>query len=350
MTTLGEGGTPVIELPRLAAELGVGALHAKLESTNPTGSYKDRIAARSMDTALARGARGWITTSSGNGGTAFAAYGRRAGLPGFLCVTESITREKLLPALALGAEVVRVAGLGHGTGRSTERGLFETVQELAEEHQLYLGVTAHRFNDAGMRAVDEISREVLAAGVAPDVAYVPTGGGGLVSAVARGFCEAGAETAVVACQPAGCAPIARCLEGRLDVPRIERNASRISGLQLPSPPDGDLAVELVRSTGGWGVAVDDDHILEGQRALALVEGVFVEPAAACALAALRSDVRTGVVGRSSTALLVLTGSGLKDLATLEANLTKPPLTRVDDVRELVGQWLGRAEERGQLRA
>lgn len=338
MITLGEGDTPLIELPRLAAELNVGALHAKLEAVNPTGSYKDRISARSMTVALERGLAGWIATSSGNAAASFAAYGRRAGLPGFLCVLETITREKLLPALACGAHVVRVAGLGDGASREVERELFERVRAAAEEHRLYLGVTAHRFNDAGMRAVDAIAHEVLAAGPAPDVAYVPAGGGGLVAAIARGFHEAAAATAVVACQSAGCGPIARCLEGELDEPAIARNESAISGLQLAEPPDGSLAVEQVRATGGWGVTATDAEILAAQRTLAFTEGVFVEPAASCALAGLRNDVRRGRVGPATSVLLVLTGSGVKDLATVERALEPPPVASVTELTGLIGAW------------
>jgi threonine synthase len=336
--TLGEGGTPLVALPRLAGALGIGALHAKLESTNPTGSYKDRIAARSMELAIADGRRGWIATSSGNAGTSFAAYGRRAGLPGLLCVTHSITREKLLPALAFGARVVRVAGLGDGGARTVERSLFETVRDAAAEHGLYLGITAHRFNAAGMLAVDAISREILDSGLAPDVAYVPTGGGGLVAAIARGFIDAGAPTAVVAAQPAGCAPIARHLQGELAEPVIDRNESAISGLQLPGPPDGVLATELIRRTGGWGATATDADVVAGQQELARVEGVFVEPAAACALAALRNDVAAGRVDGSTSAVVVLTGSGFKDLATLEQTLEPPPVAGVDQLAELIAEW------------
>lgn len=287
MITLGEGDTPLVSLPRLAAEIGIRALHGKLESGNPTGSYKDRIAARSMDEALAEGTRGWIATSSGNGATSFAAYGRRAGLPGLLCVTETITREKLLPVLALGAGVLRIGGTGDAGTGNAERDLLAIVQSATAEHGLYLGITAHRFNEPGMRAVDAIAREVVDAGLTPDVAYVPVGGGGLVAAVARGFLDAGTSIAVVVTQPAGCAPIAGYLEGRLPAPVVERNESSISGLQVPSAPDGTLAAGLVERTGGWGATATDDEILAAQRALCLAEGVFVEPAAACALAGVR---------------------------------------------------------------
>mgnify|MGYP001041091450 FL=1 len=80
--TLGEGNTPLIALPRLAERWDLAGLYAKAEYLNPTGSYKDRIAAATMVEALRLGRRGWIGTSSGNGGAAMSAYGRRAGLPG----------------------------------------------------------------------------------------------------------------------------------------------------------------------------------------------------------------------------------------------------------------------------
>lgn len=339
MITLGEGQTPLVELPRLAAQVGVAALHAKLESVNPTGSYKDRIAARSMDAALEAGQRGWIATSSGNAGTSFAAYGRRAGLPGVLCVSHTITREKLLPALALGARVVRVKGLGDGGGRETERALFATVEEAAQRLDLYLGVTAHRFNDHGMRAADAIAHEAVAVGTPFDVVYVPTGGGGLVAAVARGMLDAGSAAAVVAAQPAGCAPIARHLLGELDAPVIEQNSSRISGLQLPGPPDGALAAELIRRTGGWGTMATDEEIVAATAELAMAEGVFVEPASGCALAGLRADLAAGRLDAAAHVLLVLTGSGLKDLATIEAALAPPPEADVAELPALIPELL-----------
>ncbi len=84
--SLGEGDTPVIQLPSVAARCGVAEVWAKAEWMNPTGSYKDRIAAATMATAIARGRRGWVGTSSGNGGAASTTVGevlrrKSGGLP-----------------------------------------------------------------------------------------------------------------------------------------------------------------------------------------------------------------------------------------------------------------------------
>src|SRR4051812_38061473 len=78
--TLGEGNTPLIKSQRIAKELGLSSLYFKLESTNPTGSYKDRIAALGISWALENNRTACIGTSSGNAGASVAAYAARAGI------------------------------------------------------------------------------------------------------------------------------------------------------------------------------------------------------------------------------------------------------------------------------
>jgi threonine synthase len=336
---LGEGDTPVVELPRLARRLGVARLRAKLETTNPTGSYKDRIAALSMTLARERGLRGWIATSSGNAATALATYGARAGLPGLIFVTPGIPPGKLLPAQAAGAAVVEVPGIGSGGSPDTAARLFAAVREAAEAHSLFLGVTANALNPAGMRGADTIAYELAAEPEPPDVCYIPTGGGGLSVCIARGLAACGAHTRVVAAQPSGCAPIVGALEGRLARPEVAVCRTEISGLQLPLPPDGDEAVRWIRSGGGWGTAIGDEAIAAAQRALALDEGLVVEPAAAAGLAAAARDAAEGRLAPGTDALVVLTGSGLKDLGSLAAWCPPPRRLAPDGVHADIVRWL-----------
>lgn len=337
---LGEGDTPVIALPRLGESIGVPRLRAKLETINPTGSYKDRIASTSMALAVSRGARGWIATSSGNAGAALAAYGARAGLPGLLLVTPTIPREKLLPAQAVGARVIRVDGVGTGGDANAAARMFEVAAEAAAAHNLFLAVTANAFNPDGMVGADEIGVELAREYVVPDVVYVPTGGGGLSVCVARGLVTGGASaTAVVVAQPSGCAPIVAVLDGTLSEPRIETCGSAISGLQLPLPPDGDLAIAAVRASGGWGTATSDAEILDAQRRLAVLEGVFVEPAAAAGIAAAAEDRRRGRIDADAEAVVVLTGAGFKDLATVERGQAPPEDAYPADLPEYIDRWV-----------
>jgi threonine synthase len=340
--SLGEGNTPVIPLERLGRRFGLPRLAAKLEGFNPTGSYKDRIAAMSMALALEAGKRGWIATSSGNAGAALAAYGNRAQLPGFLCVVPSIPREKLLSVLAFGVTVVKVAGVGDGGTPDSEQSLFRAVRETAERNDLFLGVTAHRFNPDGMRGVDTIAYELADTGYNPDYAYVPTGGGGLVSGIARGVLQRGLSTRVVIAQPSGCAPIVEFIEGRLATPVIDGCSSRISGLQLPSPPDGELAANNVARTSGWGTAVSDAAILEAHRYLAEIEGLHVEAASATALAAAVEDRRRGRLPEDAAVILIVTATGLKDLSTSEPK-GDVPMCQPDQVTHWVDRWIATSE-------
>lgn len=336
--SLGEGDTPLVPLPRLGARIGLPRLRAKLETINPTGSYKDRIAASSIALALQRGHRGWIATSSGNAGAALASYGARAGLPGLLLVMPSIPREKLLPAQAVGTRVVRVDGVGTGGGPDEMARMFAAVSAAAEQHDLFLAVTANALNPQGMLGADAIGAELAREPVVPDVVYVPTGGGGLSVCVARGLAAEGAKTAVVVAQPSGCAPIVGVLDGALDEPRIDRCDSAITGLQLPLPPDGDASVAAVRASGGWGTARPDDAILAAQRDLATLEGVFVEPAAAAGIAAAAHDRATGRIDADAEAVAVLTGAGFKDLATVERWIEPPEACRPVELPERIDDW------------
>lgn len=338
LVTLGEGDTPLVELPVLARRLGVGRLSAKLESLNPTGSYKDRIAAMSLSLARHQGRRGWIASSSGNAGVAMAAYGARAGLPGFLCLVASAPLEKRVPLLPYAAGVVAVDGVGDG---ATTRNITELVGQVlvaAGRHDLYLGITAHAFNHDGMRGADTIGYELAEQAASATHVYVPVGGAGLLVAVARGLARRAMPAAVVACQPAGCAPVVDVLHAVRAEPVVARCETAISGLQVPNPPDGAAAVEAVTASSGWGTAPADAEVLAAQRLLAAAEGVFVEPAAATTLAALITDVADRRVGSGDDVVLLLSGAGWKDLGRFGPDAEELPVVSVEDVTRRVDDW------------
>ena len=74
IVSLGEGGTPLLRSAHLGEAIGLPKLHFKIEGTNPTGSYKDRIAAVGIARLRELGKRAWAATSSGNAGAMIAAY------------------------------------------------------------------------------------------------------------------------------------------------------------------------------------------------------------------------------------------------------------------------------------
>jgi len=75
--TLGEGGTPLLKVERVAARQGFDQLWVKDESTNPTGSFKARGLAAAVTRAALSGAKEFVVPTAGNAGIALAAYATR---------------------------------------------------------------------------------------------------------------------------------------------------------------------------------------------------------------------------------------------------------------------------------
>ena len=105
LASLGEGGTPLVRAPRIAARLGVGELFFKLEGANPTGSYKDRYVAATLAAVLPFGVDRVVVSSTGNLGVSVAAYAAAAGIPCLFLAAAGLPRAALVQAQAHGALV-----------------------------------------------------------------------------------------------------------------------------------------------------------------------------------------------------------------------------------------------------
>jgi threonine synthase len=315
--SLGEGGTPLLRSARVGAELGLPELRFKIEGANPTGSYKDRIAAVGIARLRELGKRAWAATSSGNAGAAVAAYGVRAGLDGYLFTLEKAARAKIAQILAYGPRVFAVERLGYDP--AVEQATWRNIRAICDANGWGMLVTARRFSPHAMEGVKTIAYEICEQlGGPPDVVYVPVGGGGLLSATWKGFVEwhaagrADRLPRIVAVQPQGCDGITQAWRAGRAVEPIDGCTSAISGLQLTAPPDGDLVLRALREAGGWAVSVPDDATYAAQAELAAREGIFAEPAAAITLAGVRADMAAGRLHGGERAVCLLTGIGFKD--------------------------------------
>jgi threonine synthase len=108
--SLGEGGTPLLSLPRLAERVGVGALLIKEEGLNPTASFKARGMSVAVTRAAVGGAPGFVVPSAGNAAGALSAYGARAGLPVRVYMPKDTPRAIISECRTYGAEVMLVDG------------------------------------------------------------------------------------------------------------------------------------------------------------------------------------------------------------------------------------------------
>ena len=311
--TLGEGDTPLVTL---APAPGGPAVAVKCEHLNPTGSFKDRVLAVAATLVVQRGLRGFVGTSSGNGGASAAAYARRGGFSTLLFTLSDVVAQKLLQIRALGGRAFMLQGIGHDA--ATTRAAAERIAEVAAEHGFAPVLTGGRYAPEAMDGATTIAYEIWEQDPATTHVYVPVGGGGLLSAIGRGFerlAAAGhAVPHVVAVQPAGC-PTLRASETG-DYSGISgETTTAISGLQVAVLFDGPGAWQALRTSGGHLVEVTDTEVAEAQRRLAH-EGLLVEPAGATAYAGALADIAAGVHGNEARIVVVATGAGYKDEAAL----------------------------------
>jgi threonine synthase len=310
--SLGEGNTPLVESVRLGAALGLKRLFFKLESCNPSGSYKDRFVAAEMNRLWSIGARACVATSSGNTGSSLASYCARYGMTCVIVANDHTPSGKLEQMQAHGARVYLVRGFI--TSPEITATVYACLSEVSEARKTPLVVSAFRYCPEGMTGVESLSEE-LARQCPNPVAhvFVPVGGGGLLTAVWRGFKRLSCpKPHIHAVQPRGCSTVVASFMRGDDQIRAIESTTHISGLAVPFDIDASLALASVRESGGTGQAVDDEEVLEMQGLMFTQEGIYCEPAGAAALAGLRRAVEEKVVRPHETAVCLVTGHGFKD--------------------------------------
>ncbi len=302
LVTLGEGGTPLVRSRVLEGELGLGELWFKLESTNPTGSFKDRGMVVAVAKAAEEGARAVLCASTGNTSASAAAYAARHGLRAYVLVPAGhIAMGKLAQAVAHGAEVVAVDG-------SFDRCL-AIARELAEREAVALvnSVNPHRIagqKTAAFEVVDDL-------GDAPDLLSIPVGNAGNITAYWAGFVEYRLQERSLRTprmwgfQAEGAAPLVRGAP-------VAEPETVATAIRIGNPASWQGAIAARDDSAGRIEAVSDERILEAYRRLAADEGVFCEPASAASIAGLFAMVEAGESLAGLTAVAVITGSGLKD--------------------------------------
>ena len=302
LVSLGEGGTPLLRSRSIERELGLKALYFKLESMNPTGSFKDRGMVLAIAKAVEDGAQAVICASTGNTSASAAAYAVRHGLKAFVIVPDGkIAIGKLAQAVVHGAEIVQLAG-------SFDDAL-NVVRELAARHPVALvnSVNPHRIEGqktGAFEIVDEL-------GDAPDILSIPVGNAGNITAYWRGFEEyfrlerAGQRPQMWGFQAAGAAPI-------VNGAPVEHPETIATAIRIGNPASWQQAVAARDASGGRIRAVTDEEILEAYRRLAAEEAVFCEPASAASVAGLIRQHREGADLSGKTAVCIITGNGLKD--------------------------------------
>jgi threonine synthase len=326
--SLGEGATPLVHLDRIGRRLGVPRLYAKDESQNPTWSYKDRLCATAVTHAVELGARVLTISSTGNHGASTAAYAARAGLPCVIFTLASVPDTMKTLMQAYGAAVVACA---------SSQARWDLMREGIERYGWYptSGFVAPPVgsNPWGVEGYKTIAYEVAEdlGWTAPDVVVVPSAYSDGLSGIWKGWTELQTLGLVkhvprmIAAEPFG--PLAHALERGLQAPEpVPAPASSVA-FSIASPYGTWQGLAALRESGGGGVRLTDEGVLEAQRALAREEGLFVEPSSAAALTAVMQLAGRGALDAEQTVVIVLTSSGLKDPASTRTWL--PPVPSAD---------------------
>jgi threonine synthase len=314
--SLGEGNTPLLELKTLERRFGVSLLFAKNEAQNPTGSFKDRGTAVAVQKARLLGFHRIGTVSTGNMAASTAAYGARGGFETYVLLKEGTPEASLRAAGIYGPTLVTVRG---DYGR-----LFHKSLDIGKELGIYFMNSVDPFRLEGYKIT---GFEIFSAlgDRPPGSVFVPLSSGGHLIGLMRAFEDLLGEGLIddfptfVGVQAAGCAPLARAFEtGQNSAARWTDVRTAAHAISNPSPPAGDAVLRMIRRHRGMILSVSDEDMRRAQDLLAAEEGLFCQPESAASLAGFVKCRKLKSFRRGESAVLVLTGSGLKALQSLDS--------------------------------
>lgn len=312
------GDTPLYDSAALAKDTGFRRVMVKDDGRLPSASFKDRASSVAILRALNLNRRRVVAASTGNAAASLACLSAAVGVRTLIFVPAAAPEAKIAQLLVFGATVFAVDG--------TYDDAFDLSVKATETFGLYNRNTGlNPFTREGKKICAYEIAEQMGWNV-PEYVIVATGDGNIISGVAKGFFELktlGLTRRVprmIAAQSTRSNAIARALKtGRLRPVRATTVADSIS---VDLPRDGDLAVDYIRRSDGFAVEVTDAEILAAIPYLARKAGVFAEPAAACAAAALRRAARDRCIPRTASVLCLVSGNGLKDVKSAKTSIEK----------------------------
>jgi threonine synthase len=323
VVSLGEGGTPLLASALTAAV----ALTWKDETRNPTGSHKDRALSLSVSFARLHGARVSAVVSAGSTGLANAAYAARAGLRSVTLVPAGTPQERLFPLAVYGSRLIEVdAGIDAAIA---------ALRVLHGQSGIAVASTERRSNPVQAEAAKTIAYEIVAElGDAPDWVLVPTGGGGTVAGLWRGFLEARALREatrlprLAAIVPDSHDALAAALRAGIATPEDfadlhyeDGPPTLLAKLAHAHPPDGLEALEAIRGSGGAVVAVGEQDAVAGTHQIAAADGLYLEPSSGVLAPALEILLAARTIAPGARVVGLACGSGYRESFAMAARET-----------------------------
>jgi threonine synthase len=304
--TLGEGGTPLLEAPRLARQHGFERLLVKDESVNPTGSFKARGLAAAVTRARRAGAERFVVPTAGNAGVALAAYAARDGASARVYAPATTPKTILSQIASYGAELILLEGHIGDCGKAARA-------YAAESGAIDVSTLREPYRVEGKKTLGLELAEQLG-WTAPAAIVYPTGGGTGLIGMWKAFGElraagwiSGELPRFYSVQASGCAPVVAAFEGGAERCTPWPDPRTVAaGLRVPAPLGDRLMLTALRESGGGAVAVTDAELEASARDLQRIEA---SPEGGATLAAALALRARGVLDPRETVVLFNTGAG-----------------------------------------
>ncbi len=327
------GWTPLFQAPQLASKLGLQSLFIKDDGRNPSASFKDRASAIALLRARETGFDLVTGASTGNAASSTAVLAAAMNIRTRIFIPKTAPRAKVAQLLAFGAEVLAVDG--------TYDQAFDLCLAATQRFGWYNRNTGYNpYTREGKKSVSFEICEQLNWQV-PDLVVVPVGDGNIISGVWKGFHDfhklgfIDRLPRLLAVQAEHSDAIVRALETDGQI-RPVSGQTVADSISVSLPRDGEAAVQAVRASKGFGIRVSDDEILQAILAVARGAAVFGEPAGVTSYAGLRKAVDQRLVDPRWSIVVLVTGNGLKDIASVmkisgEPRLVSPDAGKLEEI-------------------
>src|SRR5690349_15305043 len=317
------GFTPLVKADRLAKRLGVRELWIKNDTVNyPTLSFKDRVVSVALSRAKELGFTTVACASTGNLANSVAANAASAGLKAYVFIPSDLEQGKILNSLIYGANVIGI------------KGHYDEVNRLCAE---IAGKFGWAFVNVNMRPYYAEGSKSMAYEIAeqsgwriPKHTVVCMASGSLLTKIQKSYQEfiklglvSETQFQIHGAQATGCSPISTAQKAGLDFFKPVKPNTIAKSLAIGTPADGFYALKVMKETGGSAEDVTDDEIREGIRLLAECEGIFAETAGGVTVGVAKKLIASGKIPANDSAVLCVTGNGLKTLDAVNGHLGYP---------------------------
>src|SRR5882757_4110098 len=314
------GFTPLVKADRLAKRLGIRELWIKNDTVNyPSLSFKDRVVSVALSRAIELGFDTVACASTGNLANSVAANAASAGLRAYVFIPSDLEQGKIMNSLIYGANVIGI------------KGHYDEVNRLCAEIAgkfgwAFVNVNMRPYYAEGSKSMGYEIIEQLGWRL-PQHTVVPMASGSLLTKIHKSYQEMvklGLTPSVPwhmhGAQATGCSPITTAQKAGLDFFKPVKPHTIAKSLAIGTPADGFYALKVMKETAAYADDVTDDEIRDGIRLLAETEGIFAETAGGVTVGVAKKLIAAGKIPAEDSAVLCVTGNGLKTLDAVNGHL------------------------------